>query len=502
MNAAALRLAGGLLLILGIDSLFAGETEFATDRNRPQVIHTVRKAEEKELPAKPELPLPKRSEPTYEPKVAKGYASSQEFAIDLPTTLRLVNQNSPLIGIARARLEQAFARQEQANLLKLPNVVVGSNYYRMDGNTQNQRGDIFSIARSNLNGSFGPSLKIDIADAIFEPLVAERITASVGAENRAVNNTVQLEAASAYLDLLQAVGALTVNADTIRRAERMMKYARSADEAGFSKTKADLVRAETEVNLRRSERAELEGRLGVASARLARVLRLNPGVDLKPIDPSVVPVSLIPFTLSIEELVTTAIQNRPELEANRESLLAARERVRQARYSPFIPKVTLDYQYGVYGGGMNSYLGDFRDRGVGGAQILWEVRNLGLGNAAQVREREAIATQSQFQLLDQESRVTSEVTASAKQSLARYESMQLAQNAVTKAEESYRRLQESSLNLVGSNRYDAIESLPAIQSLNQAQLRYLEAVIEFNRSQLQLYTALGQPPETAIEIKK
>jgi outer membrane protein TolC len=282
----------------------------------------------------------------------------------------------------------------------------------------------------------------------------------------------------------------------------MMKYARSADEAGFSKTKADLVRAETEVNLRRSERAELEGRLGVASARLARVLRLNPGVDLKPIDPSVVPVSLIPFTLSIEELVTTAIQNRPELEANRESLLAARERVRQARYSPFIPKVTLDYQYGVYGGGMNSYLGDFRDRGVGGAQILWEVRNLGLGNAAQVREREAIATQSQFQLLDQESRVTSEVTASAKQSLARYESMQLAQNAVTKAEESYRRLQESSLNLVGSNRYDAIESLPAIQSLNQAQLRYLEAVIEFNRSQLQLYTALGQPPETAIEIKK
>jgi len=39
--------------------------------------------------------------------------------------------------------------------------------------------------------------------------------------------------------------------------------------------------------------------------------------------------------------------------------------------------------------------------------------------------------------------------------------------------------------------------LQAIQFLNQARLNYLTNVIEFNRAQYRLYTALGNPPDTA-----
>ena len=44
----------------------------------------------------------------------------------------------------------------------------------------------------------------------------------------------------------------------------------------------------------------------------------------------------------------------------------------------------------------------------------------------------------------------------------------------------------------------ALEPLLAIQALNQARSLYLNEVIEFNRSQFRLYTALGQPPLSAL----
>jgi hypothetical protein len=46
--------------------------------------------------------------------------------------------------------------------------------------------------------------------------------------------------------------------------------------------------------------------------------------------------------------------------------------------------------------------------------------------------------------------------------------------------------------------YDALEPLLAIQALNQARVTYLAEVIEFNRAQFRLYTALGQPANTAL----
>ena len=39
---------------------------------------------------------------------------------------------------------------------------------------------------------------------------------------------------------------------------------------------------------------------------------------------------------------------------------------------------------------------------------------------------------------------------------------------------------------------------PAIQSLNQARQQYLNEVIEFNRAQFRLFTALGQAAECAV----
>jgi hypothetical protein len=46
--------------------------------------------------------------------------------------------------------------------------------------------------------------------------------------------------------------------------------------------------------------------------------------------------------------------------------------------------------------------------------------------------------------------------------------------------------------------FDALEPLTAVQALNQARVQYLQQVVEFNRSQFRLYTAIGQPAASGV----
>lgn len=418
--------------------------------------------------------------------------------IDLPTALRLADENSPTIAIARARIDEAYARQRQADVMWLPSLQTGVTYYRLDGRTQNQRGDLFSVSRSNLFLATGFGLRFDVADAIFMPLAARQLAAAAAAGARATSNNVQLDTALAYFDLLEAHGRLAVNADTLARAEETLRRATAADEAGLSRSKADVTRMRTEVELRRLERVEIEGRAAVASARLAQLTLLPPCVELQPADPCVLPLTLVP-PCPCEELVAVAVANRPELAAFRAATGAAAERLKQAQVEPLLPKVTLDYAGGLYGGGRNENLGEFSSRGAIGAALTWEMRNLGLGNRAEVWERQAQLGAAGLRVREVQAQVSAEVAAAAKLSDARLRSLDHAEAAVKEAVELYRRLLEASFGVAGAGgRLDTIEPLLAIQALNQARVQLLTAVIEYDRAQFRLHFALGQPARSAL----
>ena len=427
------------------------------------------------------------------------YPVADVLPIDLPTALRLADAQNPAVALARARVQELLARQDQADVLWLPSFGVGTTYLRSDGQTQNQRGEIFAVSRSNLFPQFASSARVEISDAYFLPLVARRLTAAERAQVRAIENNVQLESALAYLDLLQAHAALAVNRAVLQRVEQMRSTAKAADEAGIARNRADVNRAEVEYSVRVTERRDLEGRAGVASARLVRVLLLNPGTELVPADPAVVPITLVPGGMTQEDLVLTAWTQRPELTSQREQILAAQQRVRQARTAPLLPRVQMDYQGGVFGGGRNDYVGNFEGRSFVTAGVVWEVRNLGFGTAATVRERQATLAQANLRATEVQAQVAAEVIAAARNAGARHAALDSAQTAVKQAREMYRKLVDTSFGVVGpQSKFDALEPLTAIQAHAQARTLYLNAVIEYNRAQFQLYTALGQPPETAL----
>ena len=211
--------------------------------------------------------------------------------IDLPTALRLVDAANPTIAVARERVREAYAVQRQAEVLWIPDLRVGPSYQRHDGQIQNAIGNVFTTSKSSFFIGGGAVLDVPIAEALFAPLAARQLTAGAAARARAVTIDVQLDVALTYMDLLRVYATLAINADTLTRAEAMLRSAEAADKQGLSKSKADVTRARAEVELRREERIELEGQVGTVSARLTQLLLLAPTVDLRPTEPAVVPIA-------------------------------------------------------------------------------------------------------------------------------------------------------------------------------------------------------------------
>ncbi|HEY2785070.1 MAG TPA: TolC family protein [Fimbriiglobus sp.] len=434
--------------------------------------------------------------PTPLPTAKPAYGASATLPIDLPTVFRLVNANSPAVGFARARVREAMARQDKAEVLWLPNLQTGAAYNRFDGQTQNQSGSVFGVSRSNLFGGGGTALAVDTAEAYYQPLVARQLTRAESFAAQGTTLTAQLDAALAYFDLLQAHALLAVNADTLARAEQMLKYAKNAQASQLSKTAGDVNRAQTEVYLRQQERLDLDGRAGAAAARLGRLLLLDPAVVLVPADPKVTALELIDPTKTLDDLVAISIANHPDLAANRALALAAWERVRKARNGMFLPKVALQEAVGSFGGGINADVSNFSARNALTVQLYWELENLGFGTAASLRAERAAYDQATYRVADAQARIAADVAEAARIAAAKAAGLDLARKAIGEAAELYRKLQESSFNMVGPKaQYDALEPLLAIQSLNQARTQYLTALIEYDKAQFRLFTALGHPAE-------
>jgi outer membrane protein TolC len=444
------------------------------------------------------------SKPLFQPD--EIFAPGTELMlIDLPTALKVANNSNPTIAFARLRVDEAYGRVRQADLMWIPNLDMEAAYLRHDGNIQNSRGQIFNIDKSSFTIFGGPSIWVGTSDALFAPLIARRLAAAQEAASQATTNDIQLNVALAYLDLLQAYGQYAVNADILARDREVLRRAEVADRTQLAKTGADLPRIQTEYQLRLQERLLVKGQIRVASSRLARLLLLEPSVGLVPADPTVVPISFIPEDGPVGELVEQAVANRPELAETRALISASEARLRQARLDPLLPHLTVNYYGGTFGGGVDSFMGDFRARGDATAAAVWELKNFGFGNIAESRVRRTQVGQATAHAMEVQAQVADEVNQAVQIARLRREALASAQESIRQATEMFRRLDVIAFGMLGPNKkLESLEPLLAIQALAQARTQYLGAVIDYNRAQFQLVTAVGIPPmhgaTTPVEV--
>lgn len=432
--------------------------------------------------------------------------SSPEIPINLPSALARIGGTHPVVGHAQWRVQEAYAQLERAELLWLPSIQAGFNYHRHDGNYQAINGSIVDINSNSMQAGLGagaiaagttprPGLvaQFHLADSIFLPKVAQKTAWAREHAALAAENQQMLTAALAYVELLDAYQDESLLTNATRRLAELGSITREFAQAG-SGLVSDAQRLSTEVSLVQVRTLGATERKQTASTRLARALSIPSTSQLLPQDAMVFPLELANPHASEQDLVLEALHRRPELAESQALVAAACEAYNREKSAPFVPSVLLGFSTGTFGGGLGSNAGDWGGRYDVDALMTWELRNLGLGEQAVRRERQAQIQQAMYNKLRIMDQVAQEVSEARVQVLVRQEQIQASQRAVETAEDSYLR----NLERIKEGHGLPIEALQSVQALETAERAYLRAVSDHNRAQLQLLWASGwQPPVLA-----
>ncbi len=437
-------------------------------------------------------------------------AGDRALPINLATALQLANSRPLDIAVASEQIRLALAQLDRAKVLWLPTLLMGTDYYRHDGRIQETAGTLFDTSRSSFFVGAGPIAVFAVTDAIFEPLAARQVVRARQADLQTATNDSFLAVAEAYFNVQQARGELAGAEDVVRRAEDLANKVKQLSSPPVEiVAPSELVRARAELARRRQTVQKAREQWHVASAELARVLRLEATSLVEPLEPPHMRVTLIGLDQPLDDLIPVGLTNRPELAAQQALVQATLQRLRQERLRPLVPSVLLrgsstnvtgTLAGGVFGGGRNESMSNFAARSDFDIQVLWEVQNLGLGNRARIRERQAAHQLSVLDLFRIQDRVAAEVAQAYAETQSAAARIPDAENELKDAAESVAKNFEGMRQPKGGGNEVTLVNRPqevvaAIQALAQAYTDYFGALGDYNRAQFRLYRALGHPAQ-------
>ncbi len=427
--------------------------------------------------------------------------------INLPAALRLAGVQPLDISLASQRIEVAEAQLQRARALWLPTIYSGGDYFRHDGQIQNVEGRILGTSKSSLMAGAGPSAVFAVTDALFAPLAARQDLRAREAALQTARNDTLLAVAESYFNVQQARGELAAAEETARRAEDVVR--RTEKLSPGLVPPVEVSRTRVEASRRRQAVLSARERWQVASADLARLLRLDASALLEPVEPPHLQVTLVPPQCGIDDLIPIALTNRPELATQQALVQATLARLRQEKIRPLIPSLLIrgastnpsgNLAGGTFGGGLNDDVSHFGARFDIDVQLIWELQNLGFGNRARVNERRAENELAMVEMFRVQDRIAAEVVQSHAQAQSAAARLAEAELGVHDAVDSANKNLEGLGQTQGAGRLVLLirpqEVVAAVQALAQAYADYYAAVADYDRAQFRLYRALGHPAQT------
>ena len=453
------------------------------------------------------------ADPVPTPVAPMADPTESPLPINLPTALHLAGVNPIDISLASQRIQIANAQLERANLLWLPTVYIGTNYARHDGQIQDIEGRVFTTSRSSFLIGGGPNLTFAVTDAIYAPLAARQIVLAREFDAQATRNDVMLMIAEAYFSVQQSRGELAGANDVVRRTEDVVNKAEKLapgliPQVETSRSRIELARRRQSVEVARD-------RWQSTSAELARLLRLNPSSVVEPAELPQMRVELIDTNTPVDDLIPVGLTYRPELAAHQAIVRATLARLKQEKMRPLIPSILIrgnatnpsgTISSGLFGGGRNDNVTNFGGRNSMDVQVLWEIQNLGLGNRAIVREREAESQLATLELFRLQDRIAAEVVAAHSQAKRAFVRAQQAELALRESVDATNRIVQAmgQTKRVGESQtliFRPLEVVAMIQTLAQTYDDYYRAIADANRGQFRLYRALGHPAHGLTQIQ-
>lgn len=427
------------------------------------------------------------------------------YPIDLPTALRLADDQNPEIGEARVAIIAALAQQLAAYSLLVPSLNAGASYHAHTGNLQRSTGQVLNVSSQSLYVGAGaraiaaesvgiPGVNIfsPLTEAIYEPLAARQRVAGARFNAAATAFGVLLEVSRLYLDLLGAESELASWRASASEADEIARVVIDYYLTGQGR-KADADRADAERRLFQAEIVRAQEDVAVASARLSARLNLDAGVRLEIPLWQMEPLTLIDPSIGTEDLIRTAIARRPDLAARTAEIGEAEYRLQRELKRPLLPTLWVGFSGGMFGGGSNIVtpsMGHFNGREDIDVRAFWTVLNGGFGNVARQRAQRAEVNQAVAIRVRAINRAREEVTAARAEALAQRQMIDTARAEVASAEDGYR---EDRIHLRESLGRP-IETLNSLLLLARARINLIRAITRSNQAQFGLFVALGSPP--------
>lgn len=442
--------------------------------------------------------------------------SLETTPIDLATAFALIGVQNPEFLAAQQRVLEADALRQLAAVQLLPTINLGTSFDSHAGVLLQSNGNILNVNRQSLYVGAGASAiaagsvnipgvvwNLNVTETYYNYLISRQVQAQRTANVSTVNNVAQLRIATAYLELVKAASQRSIAWQARHDFAEVARITAVFARAGQGRA-ADANRAASELHSRDSDVIDADGLMVSTSARLAALVGLDTAVRLVPTDRWAVPHSIVPEPIPLPELLAIAALRRPELEEQRVEIERTLLALQSARMLPFSPNVFLGLSAGAFGGGSDlatqpvgttpfasgqERFGNFQSRGDLDAMVYWSLRNLGVGNKAQVAATGSRVRQSQLQQLIVLDRVRAEVASGYVRVHARYQQLKTAEQAVKESETAWK----EDLKRMQGNEGLPIEVLDSLRLLVRSRTALLTTIINYNLAQFELYFALGQP---------
>jgi hypothetical protein len=205
-------------------------------------------------------------------------------------------------------------------------------------------------------------------------------------------------------------------------------------------------------------------------------------------------------------LLAIALLQRPELGAQQAAIRQSMLALKASKWLPFSPNVIIGYSSGTFGGGSNTVqgtqspvanffdpqarFGEFGARDDLDVIMYWTAQNLGVGNVAMIRANQGRLNEAQLERIRILNEVREQVANAYVRIQARFVQMQANEDAIKAGERAF---QEDMIRITGGNGLP-LELLASLEVLSRARDDYVNSIVGYNRAQLEMYVALGQPP--------
>jgi outer membrane protein TolC len=439
-------------------------------------------------------------------KAAPFGPNDLRLPINLATALRLSDARPLVVAAAQASVWVAEADLTRAKVLWIPTINLAVDYLRHDGGGPDFNKGVLTAPSTNFFYGGGALYGIvATTDVIYEPLVARQVLDSRQADIQTAKNDALMRTADAYFQVHHYRGTYASALYCVERARDLVRR--------ITTLSRDLVQP-FEIDRSRNMLSDLEQRAIMArqqwriqSADLTEVLRLDPRAIVEPLEHDHVQITLVDPARSLEDLMSIALTNRPELSSRRSLVNAAEYGIKREKARMFLPSVELTgfqspggmlIQAGLFGLGPNSSLNYWTGRDDVSIQLMWQLEGFGAGNLARIKRERGRQSETIIRLREAQDMVAAEVT----RAQARVQS---ASARVLQADRSLRTgliTYNGQIEGLGqTNRFGDVLTLVnrpqgavyALQLLFVAFDEYFSTVAEYNRAQFDLYHAIGYP---------